>query len=116
MLRLLKSSRLLAVRLTISSPFVAIYEEASLRMPVTYDANGNRVTANGITYQQGTNNRILSDGTYSYGYDDEGNMTSRTLLVNGQPTGEYVEYQVSVLPTTGWRFWRGASSGGRMPC
>jgi RHS repeat-associated protein len=54
----------------------------------TYDANGNRITAGGITYQRGTNNRVLSDGTYSYGYDDEGNMTSRTDLASG----EYTQY------------------------
>jgi len=29
-----------------------------------YDSNGNRVLANGSTYTTGTNNRLLSDGTY----------------------------------------------------
>ncbi len=40
----------------------------------TYDANGNR-TNNG--YAVGTNNRMLSDGTYRYLYDAEGNRTRK---------------------------------------
>jgi len=40
-----------------------------------YDENGNRVTANGDTYATGTNNQLLSDGTYRYAYDTEGNRT-----------------------------------------
>lgn len=34
-----------------------------------YDENGNRTSTG---YQTGTNNRLLSDGTYAYEYDDEG--------------------------------------------
>uniref|UniRef100_UPI0032206C09 hypothetical protein n=1 Tax=Thermogutta sp. TaxID=1962930 RepID=UPI0032206C09 len=47
-----------------------------------YDANGNRVTANGSTYTTGTNNRLLSDGTYRYLYDAEGNRTHRFIDAN----------------------------------
>ncbi|ASV76677.1 hypothetical protein THTE_4076 [Thermogutta terrifontis] len=47
-----------------------------------YDANGNRVTANGSTYTTGTNNRLLSDGTYRYLYDAEGNRTHRFIDTN----------------------------------
>jgi len=39
-----------------------------------YDATGNRVTANGDTYSTGDANQTTSDGTYSYIYDDEGNL------------------------------------------
>jgi RHS repeat-associated protein len=35
------------------------------------------------------NNRLASDGTYSYQYDDEGNRTRKTTTA----TGEYVDYQ-----------------------
>ena len=42
-----------------------------------YDENGNRVTANGATYVTGPNNQLLSDGTYRYEYDAEGNRTLR---------------------------------------
>jgi RHS repeat-associated protein len=44
-----------------------------------YDANGNRVRANGSTYTTGTNNRLVSDGTYRYLYDAEGNRTHRFI-------------------------------------
>ncbi len=49
----------------------------------SYDENGNR-----ITNTVGANNRILSDGTYDYEYDDEGNMTAKETI----STGERVEY------------------------
>ncbi len=39
----------------------------------TYDDNGNRVTANGDTYTTDDDNQLLSDGTYRYLYDAEGN-------------------------------------------
>jgi len=42
-----------------------------------YDENGNRVTANGSSYLTGDNNQLLSDGTYRYVYDQEGNRTIR---------------------------------------
>ncbi len=48
-----------------------------------YDANGNRITANGDTYVTGTDNQLLSDGTYWYAYDAEGNRTARFVDVNG---------------------------------
>ncbi|MEJ7590407.1 MAG: Ig-like domain-containing protein, partial [Planctomycetaceae bacterium] len=43
----------------------------------TYDANGNRTNTG---YTTGTNNRVTSDGTYNYAYDDEGNRISRTKI------------------------------------
>ncbi len=49
----------------------------------SYDANGNRITANGDTYVTGANNQLLSDGTYWYTYDAEGNRTTRFVDVNG---------------------------------
>jgi hypothetical protein len=49
-----------------------------------YDLNGNRDTG----YTTGPNNRVLSDGTYDYEYDDEGNMTAKETI----STGERVEY------------------------
>ncbi|GAB6184542.1 RHS repeat-associated core domain-containing protein [Thermopirellula anaerolimosa] len=47
-----------------------------------YDANGNRVIANGSTYTTGPNNQLLSDGTYRYQYDAEGNRTYRFIDAN----------------------------------
>ncbi len=51
----------------------------------TYDANGNRVTSSlhGNGYVTGPNNRLLSDGTYNYIYDPEGNLARRTEIASG---------------------------------
>ncbi len=56
---------------------------------LSYDANGNRTSANGQSgFVTGTSNRTLTDGTYNYTYDLEGNRTSRTEIA----TGIKVEY------------------------
>ena len=52
----------------------------------SYDANGNRTNAG---YGTGTNNRLLTDGTFNYQYDDEGNRTKRVEIATGKVT-EYV--------------------------
>lgn len=51
----------------------------------TYDDNGNRVSSSlhGTGYQRGPGNRLLSDGTYNYQYDDEGNVIRRTEIATG---------------------------------
>jgi YD repeat-containing protein len=69
----------------------------------SYDGNGNR-TNNG--YQTGSNNRLLSDGTYSFTYDKEGNRTSRTNIATGETTEYSWDYrnrltQVTVRATAG---------------
>jgi RHS repeat-associated protein len=51
----------------------------------SYDANGNRTIAG---YATGANNQLLSDGTYNYTYDGEGNRTKRTEIA----TGSVMEY------------------------
>jgi hypothetical protein len=43
----------------------------------TYDLNGNRTNTG---YMTGVDNRLMSDGVYSYLYDAEGNRTRRTRL------------------------------------
>ena len=43
----------------------------------TYDENGNRITANGDIYTTGDANQTTSDGTYTYIYDDNGNLQFR---------------------------------------
>ncbi len=52
----------------------------------SYDANGNRT---GGGYVVGDHNRLLSDGTYSYEYEGEGNRIKRTAIATGEVT-EYV--------------------------
>jgi YD repeat-containing protein len=51
----------------------------------SFDLNGNRTNAG---YQTGQNNRLSTDGTYSYIYDDEGNLTKRTTISTNE-TAEY---------------------------
>ncbi len=48
-----------------------------------YDANGNRTNPGYVT---GEYNRLLSDGTYNYDYDPEGNRTKRTEIATGAVT------------------------------
>ncbi len=50
-----------------------------------YDKTGNRTNTG---YSTGSNNQLLSDGTFNFTYDDEGNRTSRTKIA----TGEVTEY------------------------
>src|SRR5262249_4418240 len=41
----------------------------------TYDLNGNRTMTG---YATGTGNRMTSDGTWTYTYDDEGNLVKKS--------------------------------------
>jgi RHS repeat-associated protein len=50
-----------------------------------YDDNGNRTNTGYVT---GFNNQLLSDGTYDYEYDAEGNRTKKTEIASG----DYVDY------------------------
>ena len=46
----------------------------------TFDANGNRTMAGYVT---GPDNRLLSDGTWNYGFDGEGNVVTKTSIATG---------------------------------
>lgn len=61
-----------------------------------YDANGNRVNSHlhGTAYETGPGNRLLSDGTYRYFYDDEGNMIRRTVEVQSDDSDLVGSYRV----------------------
>jgi RHS repeat-associated protein len=47
----------------------------------SYDLNGNR---NYGSYTTASDNRLTADGTYTFGYDAEGNMTSKTRASDGE--------------------------------
>jgi RHS repeat-associated protein len=49
----------------------------------SYDQNGNRV---GGGYVTGADNLLLSDGTYKYQYDKDGNVIKRTKISDGSVT------------------------------
>jgi RHS repeat-associated protein len=51
----------------------------------SFDANGNRTSANGTTYgTPGADNQVSNDGTYTYTYDANGNRLTRTSTATGQ--------------------------------
>ncbi|AFY71927.1 RHS repeat-associated core domain protein (plasmid) [Thalassoporum mexicanum PCC 7367] len=56
----------------------------------SYDQNGNRTNAG---YQTGDNNRLESDGTYDYAYDNEGNLISKTDQISGEVTEYTWDYR-----------------------
>ena len=55
----------------------------------SYDANGNRTSANGVTVTPTLNNRIYQDGTHQYVYDDEGNIIRKFKIANPAETTYY---------------------------
>jgi RHS repeat-associated protein len=66
-----------------------------------YDANGNRTNAG---YQTGSNNRLQTDGIYTYTYDDEGNLKTRTTIATNavrEYTWDYRNRLTSVVDRTG---------------
>ncbi|MBI3464735.1 MAG: hypothetical protein HY000_17015 [Planctomycetes bacterium] len=56
----------------------------------SYDVNGNRTMAG---YQTDQNNRLTSDGTFTYEYDNEGNRTRRTRISSAQANDYITEYE-----------------------
>jgi len=55
-----------------------------------YDAAGNR---SGADYDTAAANRLTSDGTFDYTYDDEGNLLTRTRISADPADDKIVEYQ-----------------------
>jgi len=56
----------------------------------SYDSNGNRTNTG---YDTGGYNRLTSDGTFDYTYDDEGNRGTRTRI-SQDPADDYLtEYE-----------------------
>jgi RHS repeat-associated protein len=55
-----------------------------------YDASGNRTGGGAVT---GPGNQVLSDGTFNYGYDLEGNLISKTSIATGNVTTFSYDYR-----------------------
>jgi RHS repeat-associated protein len=55
-----------------------------------YDLNGNRNTTG---YTTGTGNELTGDGTYSYTYDNEGNLTTQVTIATGSVTYYSYDYR-----------------------
>jgi RHS repeat-associated protein len=62
-----------------------------------YDLNGNRTNAGN---QTGGNNQLLTDGTYNYAYDDEGNRIRRTAIATGVVTEYSWDYRNRLTQVT----------------
>lgn len=83
-------------------------DRASLGNPdetYKYDANGNRISSSRHMsgYITGPGNRLLSDGTYNYAYDNEGNLSKRTEIATGgyrEFTWDYRNRLVAVIDKT----------------
>jgi len=62
-----------------------------------YDANGNRRSATTGTsrsnYSTGPANQLVSDGTYAYTYDGEGNQKTKTRISDGQVTEYFWDHR-----------------------
>jgi RHS repeat-associated protein len=56
----------------------------------TYDANGNR---SGTGYVIGPGNQLLSDGTFRYAYDAEGNLIAKTSIGTGDTTAYTYDFR-----------------------
>ena len=69
-----------------------------------YDENGNRVTANGDTYTTGANNETVSDGTYQYTYDSEGNRTEKFLWTDANEDGIIDDNEKTLVQTYEWDY------------
>jgi RHS repeat-associated protein len=62
-----------------------------------YDLNGNRNTTG---YTTGTGNRLTTDGTYNYTYDNEGNLLTQTRISDGQVTALTWDYRNRLTEVT----------------
>jgi YD repeat-containing protein len=56
----------------------------------SYDALGNRTMSG---YSTGTGNRLASDGTFNYVYDNEGNLLTKTEISTGKVTEYTWDYR-----------------------
>lgn len=72
----------------------ALYDNEQEDEWYTYDANGNRTGSylHGTGYRTGPGNQLLSDGTFNYTYDHEGNMVTKTRITSVEGEVNYTEY------------------------
>lgn len=63
----------------------------------TYDENGNRTNTG---FQTGLNNQLLSDGTFNYEYDGEGNRIKRTEIATGAVTEYEYDHRNRLIRVT----------------
>ncbi|XZE42765.1 RHS repeat-associated core domain-containing protein [Pirellulaceae bacterium SH467] len=65
------------------------------------DENGNRKSSGGASQSaSGTHNRLQTDGTYNYTYDNEGNVTRRTKISDSTVTDYTWDYRNRLATVT----------------
>jgi len=69
-----------------------------------YDANGNRTESylHSTGYRTGPANQLLTDGTYDFQYDAEGNMVKKTEIATGQVTTFEYDHRNLMVQATIW--------------
>ena len=72
----------------------AMYDNDQQDESYAYDANGNRTESHlhGAGYVTGAGNQLLSDGTFDYTYDHEGNMVTKTRITPVDGEVNYTEF------------------------
>ncbi|XZE43934.1 RHS repeat-associated core domain-containing protein [Pirellulaceae bacterium SH467] len=79
----------------LSMPFSPTAESYNL------DENGNRKSSGGASQSaSGTHNRLQTDGTYNYTYDNEGNVTRRTKISDNTVTDYTWDYRNRLATVT----------------
>ncbi|XZE43940.1 RHS repeat domain-containing protein [Pirellulaceae bacterium SH467] len=79
----------------LSMPFSPTAESYNL------DENGNRKSSGGASQSaSGTHNRLQTDGTYNYTYDNEGNVTRRTKISDSTVTDYTWDYRNRLATVT----------------
>ena len=63
----------------------------------SYDLGGNR---NSAGYGTGAANRVNTDGSYNYSYDDEGNQTAKTAIGSGEKFEYVYDYRNRLTQVT----------------
>lgn len=68
----------------------------------SYDKNGNRTDSSlhGDGYVTDANNRLASDGTYNYEYDNQGNLISQTEIATGNVQEMEWDYRNRLVAVT----------------
>ena len=62
----------------------------------SYDPNGNAATINGGSTVTGKGNRLLSDGTWDYTFDLNGNLISQTGIAGTSAAGQTIDYDFNI--------------------
>ena len=70
---------------------------SQLNLSNTYDANGNRTNTGDVT---GPDNELLSDGTYNYTYDANGNLVKQVSIADGSQTDYAYDYRNRLVQVT----------------